>query len=265
MIESLTEVVIAAGAAIMRVYDSGFDVNIKVDNSPVTAADAAAEAIILDGLARIASEIPAVAEEQAASGQIFGTDGSFFLVDPLDGTKEFIQRQGDFTVNVALIEDYTPVFGIVYSPATRVLFVGDLEAGEAWSATVDDFRAIRKRRSIHVRALPSAGISAVTSKSHNTPETEAYLKQFNVAECKSIGSSLKICMVAAGKADIYPRLAPTCEWDIAAGDAVLRAAGGKLHGPDGAPMRYGKPKFLNTGFVAAGDLSPPPIAPFLTE
>jgi 3'(2'), 5'-bisphosphate nucleotidase len=247
----------------MEIYDAGFEVDVKADNSPVTAADAAAEAVILRVLAQVAGHIPVIAEEEVAAGRIPDTDGTFFLVDPLDGTKEFIQRRGDFTVNIALIQDRSPLFGIVYAPAKKRIYVGNVEKGTAWAATVNESGEISDQAPIRIRPLPAGGLSAVASKSHNTPETDAYLAQFDVADRVSFGSSLKICMVAAGEADLYPRLAPTCEWDIGAGDAVLRAAGGKLLAPDGSPMSYGKPKFFNVGFVAAGDLDPLPIAPFM--
>lgn len=263
LIEALAQAAVRAGEAILRIDAAGFEVAAKSDNSPVTAADAAAEAIILADLASFAGDVPVIAEEEVAAGRIPDTAGCFFLVDPLDGTKEFVQRRGDYTVNIALIEDHSPAFGIVYAPAHRRLYVGDVAAGTAWVATVGDDGTIAQRQAIRIRPLPPEGISAVASKSHNNPQTDAYLAQFAVADIVCCGSSLKICMVAEGCADLYPRLSPTCEWDIAAGDAVLRAAGGSLLAPDGAAMRYGKPRFFNPGFVAAGDLSPPPIAPFL--
>jgi len=263
LLQGLAQAAVAAGAAIMAVYDSDFAVEIKADSSPVTAADAAGEAVILEALARLAPEIPVVAEEEAAAGRIPDTDGHFFLVDPLDGTKEFISRNGDFTVNIALIEGHAPSLGVVFTPVERRLFAGDVLSGEAWSALVDTNGVIGAPQPLRIRSAPQGGLAAVASRSHNSPATEAYLDQFDVASRVSRGSSLKLCMVACGEADLYPRLAPTMEWDIAAGDAVLRAAGGTLSAPDGSPMPYGKPRFFNPGFVAAGDVSPPPIAPFL--
>jgi 3'(2'), 5'-bisphosphate nucleotidase len=263
LLQGLAEAAVAAGAAIMAIYDSDFAVEMKSDSSPVTAADAAGEAVILEALAKLAPDIPVVAEEEAAAGRIPDTQGNFFLVDPLDGTKEFINRNGDFTVNIALIEDYAPTLGVVFTPVEGRLFAGDVLAGEAWSAIVDAHGAIGARRPLRIRDAPAGGLAAVASRSHNSPATEAYLDRFDVASRISRGSSLKICMVACGEADLYPRLAPTMEWDIAAGDAVLRAAGGMLSGPDGDPMRYGKPRFFNPGFVAAGDVEAPPIEPFL--
>jgi 3'(2'), 5'-bisphosphate nucleotidase len=265
LLQELAQAAVAAGAAIMAIYDSDFAVETKQDSSPVTAADAAGEAVILEALARIAPGIPVVAEEEAAAGRIPDTNGHFFLVDPLDGTKEFINRNGDFTVNIALIEDHAPSMGVVFTPVEGRLFAGDVHAGAAWSALVDPLGAIGAPQPLRIRVAPRQGLAAVASRSHNSPATEAYLDQFDVASRVSRGSSLKICMVACGEADLYPRLAPTMEWDIAAGDAVLRAAGGTLSAPDGNPMPYGKPRFFNPGFVAAGDVETPPIAPFLGQ
>ncbi|WP_294391791.1 3'(2'),5'-bisphosphate nucleotidase CysQ [uncultured Sphingomonas sp.] len=263
LLANLAAACVEAGEAIMAVYATDFAVVFKDDASPVTEADQRAEAIILKALAWLLPGIPVIAEEEVAAGNIPATDGRFLLVDPLDGTKEFVGKRGDFTVNVALIEDHAPALGIVYAPVERRLFMGDVARQCAWSAVVSEDGRIGERQPIAVRMRPAGGLAAVASRSHNSPATEAYLDQFDVASRVSRGSSLKICMVAAGEADLYPRLAPTCEWDIAAGDAVLRAAGGRLDGPDGRPMVYGKPDFFNTGFVAAGDVDAPPIAPFL--
>ena len=265
LLQGLAEAAVAAGAAIMAIYDSDFAVEYKSDSSPVTAADAAGEAVILEALARIAPGIAVVAEEEVAAGRIPDTEGEFFLVDPLDGTKEFVSRNGDFTVNIALIEDHAPGLGVVFAPVERRLFAGDVRRGLAWSAPVDAHGAIGQPEPLRIRSAPVEGLAAVASRSHNSPATEAYLDQFDVATRVSRGSSLKLCMVACGEADLYPRLAPTMEWDIAAGDAVLRAAGGSLSAPDGTPMRYGKLRFFNPGFVAAGDVAAPPIAPFLEQ
>lgn len=263
LLQGMVEAAIAAGAAIMSIYESDFAVETKHDSSPVTAADSAAEAVILRALAALAPCVPVIAEEEAAAGRIPDTDGHFFLVDPLDGTKEFISRNGDFTVNIALIEDHAPTLGVVFIPVERRLYVGDVGRAEAWSAQVDEAGALGPRERLRIRRAPSEGLAAVASRSHNSPATDAYLGQFDVASRISRGSSLKLCLVACGQADLYPRLAPTMEWDIAAGDAVLRAAGGTLSAPDGTPMRYGKPRFYNPGFVAAGDVSVSPIEPFL--
>ena len=265
LLEGLAEASVAAGAAIMAIYDSDFAVTMKSDASPVTAADEAGEAIILEALATLSPSVPVVAEEEVSAGRIPDTEGHFYLVDPLDGTKEFVGRNGDFTVNIALIEDHAPSLGVVFAPVERRLFAGDVQRGTAWTAIVDSTGAIGARQPLRIRPAPREGLAAVASRSHNSPATEAYLDQFDVATRVSRGSSLKLCMVACGEADLYPRLAPTMEWDIAAGDAVLRAAGGSLSAPDGTPMRYGKPRFFNVGFVAAGDVQALPIAPFLAQ
>jgi 3'(2'), 5'-bisphosphate nucleotidase len=188
----------------------------------------------------------------------------FFLVDPLDGTKDFIRRGTDFTVNIALVEGGEPSLGAVYAPARGRLFAGDAARRAAWTAEAEPGRPAGARRPLAVRA-PGERLTAVASKSHDTPATEAYLKACGVAERVSIGSSLKFCLLAAGEADLYPRPAPTSEWDTAAGHAVLVAAGGRVFGPDGCPLGYGKPRFFNPGFVATGAFDPPPLAPFMKE
>ncbi len=244
---------LAAGAEILRIYATEFKVDAKGDASPVTEADRAAEAIILESLKHLAPGIPVVAEEEAAAGRIPDVGGRFFLVDPLDGTKEFISRNGEFTVNIALIEDGEPIQGAVYAPALGKLYWGARGEG-AFMAEVKDGE-IGPARPIRVRTPPQGGIAAVGSRSHGSEETQDYLKAFAVAEFKGAGSSLKFCLVAEGVADIYPRLGPTMEWDTAAGDAVLRAAGGRVETLDRTPLAYGKHGFRNPYFVAFGDSS----------
>lgn len=265
LLDGMIDVSIRAGAAIMAVYESDFAVDFKGDSSPVTAADAAGEAVILEALAVLAPEVPVVAEEEAAAGRIPDTDGHFFLVDPLDGTKEFVGRNGDFTVNIALIEDHRPSLGVVFAPVERRLYVGDVTHRSGWSAPVSTAGEIGARAPLRIRRAPPQGLAVVASRSHASAATEAYLQHFQVASRVSRGSSLKLCLVAAGEADLYPRLAPTMEWDIAAGDAVLRAAGGMVADVDGTPMRYGKPRFFNPGFVASGDVAAPPIGELLGD
>jgi 3'(2'), 5'-bisphosphate nucleotidase len=263
LLEGLVAASLEAGAAIWKVFQEDFDVLVKTDASPVTAADHAAEAVILAHLARLAPGVPVVAEEEAAAGRIPDVDHRFFLVDPLDGTKEFIKRGTDFTVNIALIEGRTPTMGVVYAPARSQLYAGDVSGGVAWTAAAaPGATATGPRSPLGVRK-PGASMAAVASKSHDTPETEAYLKACHVAERVSIGSSLKFCLVAAGEADLYPRPAPTCEWDTGAGHAVLLAAGGRVFDVHGAPLAYGKPRFFNPGFVATGPYDPPALAPFM--
>jgi 3'(2'), 5'-bisphosphate nucleotidase len=253
----LNPIMLAAGAEILRIYATDFVVTDKSDASPVTEADQRAEAIILESLKHLAPDIPVVAEEEAAAGRVPSTATRFFLVDPLDGTKEFISRNGEFTVNIALIENGEPVRGAVYAPALGRLYWGARGEG-AFMAEVVDGR-LGEARSIRVRPAPTDGLSAVGSRSHGGEETQSYLKAFEIADFVAAGSSLKLCLLAEGKADIYPRMGRTMEWDIAAGDAILRAAGGRVETLDGQALRYGKrdqpsdSDFANPHFVAFGD------------
>jgi len=233
----LNPIMLAAGAEIMRIYATDFTVTTKDDASPVTEADRKAEAIILEGLKHLAPGIPVIAEEEAAAGRFPTTAGTFFLVDPLDGTKEFISKNGEFTVNIALIEDGKPVLGAVYAPALNKIYWGSAGKG-AFMAEVSD-GLIGEARSIKVRQ-PDGGLIAVGSRSHGGAETQAYLKAYTVADFVAAGSSLKFCLIAEGLADIYPRMGRTMEWDTAAGDAILRAAGGRVETLDGQPLKYGK-------------------------
>jgi 3'(2'), 5'-bisphosphate nucleotidase len=235
-----------AGALILEHYRDGVAVRAKADASPVTVADEAAEALILEGLAELTPEIPVVAEETVAAGHVpeLG-DGRFWLVDPLDGTKEFLSRNGEFTVNIALIEGREPVLGAVFAPALGKVWWGARGAGAM-------LRDAAGERPIAARPRPASGIVAVASRSHSDPQTEAFLDQMGVAERISAGSSLKFCLVAEGRADVYPRFGPTMEWDTAAGHAVLRAAGGQVTTRDGAPFTYRKPGFRNPEFIARG-------------
>ena len=257
-----------AGSVVMAVYATDFAVQGKADASPVTLADAQAEAVILAGLQALTPDIPVVAEEAAAAGLApqVGANGRFWLVDPLDGTREFVARNGEFTVNIALIEHGRPLLGVVLAPAinnrgggeggdggdggagqTGVLYAGLVGHG-AW---VEDSAG---RRPIHCRVVPAAGLTVLASRSHgDAAALDAYLAGRRVAQLGTAGSSLKLCLLAAGQADLYPRLGRTMEWDIAAGHAVLAAAGGSVCRIDnGAPLAYGKPGYENPHFVAAG-------------
>jgi 3'(2'), 5'-bisphosphate nucleotidase len=256
LLEDIAVAAREAGRAILEIVARGFAVEHKGDLSPVTEADRAAELIILAALARVAPGVPVVAEEEVAAGRIPAIGDTYFLVDPLDGTKEFIRGGDDYTVNIGLICEGTPMLGAVFSPARDTLHAGLVGQG-AW---IEDSNG---RQPIRTRERGSA-IAAVASKSHFNQPTADYLADA-VGECDyiGIGSSLKFCIVAEGKADIYPRLAPTSEWDTAAGHAVLLAAGGMVDGPDGQPLRYGKRAFLNRGFVATAGWKAPPIGPFL--
>jgi 3'(2'), 5'-bisphosphate nucleotidase len=245
-----------AGDAILEIVRRGFEVESKRDTSPVTEADRAAELIILAALARAAPGVPVIAEEEVAAGRIPAHDDTHFLVDPLDGTKEFIRGGDDYTVNIGLIERGIPRLGVVFAPATGRL-LGGCVGEDAW---LDEGKG---RVPISTRPRGDV-ITAVASKSHLNQATVDYLEAA-VGNCGfvSIGSSLKFCILAEGKADIYPRAAPTSEWDTAAGHAILLAAGGLVYGPDGQPLRYGKPAFLNRAFVATSGWKPPLLEPFL--
>ncbi len=261
LLEALLPVAVAAGREAHAIYLRGCPVEHKADHTPVTEADQAAEAVILAHLAALAPHLPVVAEESCAAGRIPQVGAAFFLVDPLDGTKEFIARRGDFTVNIALVRAGVPVIGVVYAPVGGMLYAGDVVAGRAFRCTqAADGSPAGARQRLHVRPVPPAGLTAVVSRSHATPQTEHYLEGYSVHERVSVGSSLKFCLVASGEADLYPRLGPTMEWDTAAGHAVLSAAGGQVLAPGGQPLRYGKPDFRNTYFVAAGAFPLVPLA-----
>lgn len=256
LLDGLSAAAKEAGEAILQVVRRGFEVESKKDTSPVTEADLAAELIILGALARSAPGVPVVAEEEVAAGRIPALGDTYFLVDPLDGTKEFIRGGDDYTVNIGLIEKGTPKLGVVFAPATGRLHCGCIGEG-AW---IDEGHG-----RVAISTRPRSDVTtAVASKSHLNQATIDYLEAA-VGNCAyvSIGSSLKFCIIAEGKADIYPRAAPTCEWDTAAGHAVLLAAGGLVDGPDGEPLRYGKRAFLNRAFVATSGWKPPRLEPFL--
>jgi 3'(2'), 5'-bisphosphate nucleotidase len=253
LLQSLIYSAQRAGGAIMAVYATDLAVRDKADASPVTAADEAAEKIILADLAAIAPGIPVVAEEAVAAGRVPVVADRFFLVDPLDGTREFISHRDEFTVNIALIEAGRPVLGVVFAPARRELYWGDVRAGNAGHLDADpDGTMPSMGTAIAARRAPAAGLTAVASRSHRTPETDAFLANYPVRQFLSIGSSLKFCLVADGQADVYPRIGTTMEWDTAAGHAVLVAAGGSVLTPAGEPFTYGKPGFRNGDFVAWG-------------
>jgi 3'(2'), 5'-bisphosphate nucleotidase len=248
-----------AGRLVMAVYEGAISVSAKADQSPVTEADRASEAAILAGLRAAYPDIPCVAEEEISAGIVPNDLGrEFFLVDPLDGTKEFINRRTDFTVNIALVRDGAPVVGVVFAPCTRRFF--SALPGKAELLEISPDFTIESRRPIAVRAASQTPI-IVASRSHRTPETDQYISKFEAAEIVSVGSSLKFCLVAEGEADLYPRFGRTMEWDTAAGDAVLRAAGGATLTTDGAPLAYGKRNqpddsdFANPHFIAASSAS----------
>lgn len=245
LLEALVLLCRQAGAAILDIYAGDIQAQTKADASPVTAADERAEALLIAGLARLTPDQPVVAEEQAARGVIPSHGQSFWLVDPLDGTKEFISRNGEFTVNVAWVEAGTPVLGVVLAPALGRCWAG----GRGLGAWVEDAQG---RRVICCRSVPEEGWTVVGSRSHgDAAAMDAFLGGRTVAAFKPAGSSLKFCLVAEGAADLYPRLGRTMEWDTAAGHAVLLAAGGEVRTLDGAPLRYGKPGLDNPHFFAS--------------
>ncbi|WP_370450686.1 3'(2'),5'-bisphosphate nucleotidase CysQ [Palleronia sediminis] len=239
-----------AGDAIMEIYGADdFEVKTKSDASPVTEADEAADALISAGLRAAFPDTPLVTEEQAAShGQDVAT---FLIVDPLDGTKEFVKRRGDFTVNIAYVENGVPIRGVVYAPAKGRLFYTEAD-GRAVEETGDLAKdAPGETRALTVATPDDGALRVVASKSHRDAATDDYIGRYNVADVKSAGSSLKFCLVATGEADFYPRLGRTMEWDTAAGHAVLAGAGGQVvRFDDHAPLAYGKPGFENPFFIA---------------
>jgi 3'(2'), 5'-bisphosphate nucleotidase len=251
LMQSLIDLSVIAGQEIMAIYASDFSAKAKGDLTPVTEADEAAERIILSGLARIDPTIPVISEEAASAGRIPEVSSQFFLVDPLDGTKEFISKNGEFTVNIALVENGVPVAGVVYAPALKRIFWGEKGIGAAQGSVDGD--AAPKWTRLGVRACPDDGATVVASRSHRDQATEDYLKSVKVKSLCSAGSSLKFCLVAAAEADLYPRFGRTMEWDTAAGHAVLLAAGGKVVTVDGPLLTYGKRArgYDNPGFIAS--------------
>lgn len=261
MLETFERAALEAGRAIMEVYRNGCQSVKKADDSPVTVADERAERIIIAHLERDFPEVAIIAEEAFAAGKIPAIGSSFFLVDPLDGTREFVDRRREFTVNIAYIQDGRPTVGIVFAPALGVAFSG--ENGTAHKLFVDDEFHVARRIEIGVRPQPVLW-TALASRSHNNPQTDSFLAEHAIAECTNIGSSLKFCLLAEGQADVYPRFSRTMEWDTAAGDAVLRAAGGSTVTLDGLPLTYGKTDqihdsdFANPNFISWGGSTPAP-------
>ena len=251
----LAEIAWHAGEILLAHYAAGVEARRKDDQSPVTAADEEAERYILKRLAQLAPEVPVIAEEEVSAGRAPEIGSRFFLVDPLDGTKEFLSRNGEFTVNIAEIENGRPVRGVVHIPAKHRLFLGERGSGafaiDTEPGVLPDFSKMQR---IVARPAPLDGLVAVASRSHRDYHTEDYLKNYPVKDFVSAGSSLKFCLIAAGEADIYPRLGRTMEWDTAAGHAVLDAAGGSVTTIDARPFIYGKveEKFANPFFVARG-------------
>jgi 3'(2'), 5'-bisphosphate nucleotidase len=252
----LAKATLAAGPAVMEEYDRGCSVASKEDGSPVTAADQRAEAIICECLASLAPMPPVCAEESIAAGARAQVAERFLLVDPLDGTREFLAGNGEFTINVALVERGAPVAGAVYAPAIGRLWVGGETAFACEALPGAELPAQESRRRIRTRSAPSS-LVAFASRSHLDPKSDSFLKRLPIGETRFAGSSLKFCLIAEGLGDVYPRFAPTMEWDTAAGDAVLRAAGGGVLDPSGLPLSYGKvdSELRNGPFIAWGDVT----------
>ncbi len=244
----MLEAALAASRIVLEVYEQDFAHVIKPDNSPVTEADTRAEDVILAMLAP--TGLPVLAEESAGMGRIPELGQHFFVVDPLDGTKEFVKRNGEFTVNIALCEHGRPRLGVVTAPARGEAFWSGPDG--AWSGRLRDGALVEEHR-IHARV--HGPVHVVGSRSHADPAMDALCRHMNVVKDVSVGSSLKFCLLARGDAQLYPRFGPTSEWDTAAGQAVLQAAGGVVIGLDGAPLSCGHPenRYLNSSFVAAAN------------
>lgn len=253
--EIFAHLALKASIAVMRVYDTDSHARHKPDHSPVCDADEYAEAIILEGLAEQLPQLPVLAEEAAAHGHRPPCEGAFILVDPVDGTREFLNHNGEFTINIGLILGSTPCAGVVYAPAIDKLWMAGEKAFTCTVAPGASLPPLPERKAIHVRHPNPKGWVALASRSHCDPETDAFLARLPISERRCAGSSLKFCAVAEGNADVYPRFGNTMEWDTAAGDAILRAAGGIVLDADGLPLRYGKAKdqFKNGPFIAWGD------------
>lgn len=268
LIEALVPIITAAGREILNVYETNFDVVNKADDSPLTQADLAAHRVIKSGLTALAPDIPVLSEEAELPDFDTRRDWQrYWLVDPLDGTKEFINRNGEFTVNVALIEGHRAVLGLVGIPAQQLIYVGDVINRRAERRSGGRVQVLTTRRMDTKRPLV-----VVASRSHGGERLEKFIDalrdRYSSVERTPVGSSLKLCILAEGRADIYPRLGPTSEWDIAAAQAVLEAAGGGVWTFDRAPLRYNtKESFLNPEFVAVADVgydwwhSMPAVAP----
>lgn len=251
--EAVIDIAHRAGAAIMQVYANGFDIERKADDSPVTSADLAAHRLIVQGLSELTPDIPVLSEESAQlPWETRRPWQRYWLVDPLDGTREFIKRNGEFSVNIALIEDGLPVFGVVQAPVTGVIWHG-ARGDKAYR------RAGEQQSPITTQVPPAQPLRVAASRSHRSARTEELLARMGEIELVAQGSSLKFCRIAEGTLDVYPRLGPTSEWDTAAGQCVLEAAGGVLLAADsGEPFRYNqRPRLLNGDFVALGDAALP--------
>jgi len=252
LIPAVRDLAYAAGDAILDIYRTDFDSTRKDDGSPLTLADTASERVIVPGLRALTPEIPVISEEEHANGESPTDIGDrFWLVDPLDGTREFLKRNDEFTVNIGLVDAGVPRVGILYAPALDLMYAGATGEGATLIEGHDGVRG--EERAIECRAVPDEGMDVLVSRSHAVNDRlEEYLADMNVRNRMPQGSALKFGRLAAGEADIYPRFGPTCEWDTGAGHAIVLAAGGSLETFDGTPLPYSKPRYLNPGFVAFG-------------
>jgi 3'(2'), 5'-bisphosphate nucleotidase len=255
LLDGLTLIASQAAAAILAIPRPDLKQREKPDASPVTTADHAAEAVILDGLKRLLPGVPVVSEERTGNRTVEGLGPRFLLVDPLDGTREFLAGLDEYTVNIALIEDGTPALGVLAAPARATVWRGHVGHGAerltlAPGAAPD---AASQRTAVRSRACPASGPRVLMSRSHLDAATDAYVDRLKEPQKVICGSALKFGLLAEGSADLYPRLGPMSEWDVAAGHAILVAAGGSMRKTDGSALRYGQHQFRLTGFIAAGD------------
>jgi 3'(2'), 5'-bisphosphate nucleotidase len=261
LLDELSSIVSAAGAAILAARTASLEVRAKADHSPVTAADHASEAVMLEGISRVLPGVSVVSEEAVMNSPPSDLSGSFVLVDPLDGTRELLAGRDEFTINVAVVNDGRPRLGIIAAPARGILWRGIVGGGAERLLLVAGARvsAARERRTIHTRPCPRSGLIAAVSRSHLDSQTTALLARLPAVHRLACGSAVKFCQLAEGAADVYPRLSTTCEWDVAAGHAVLAAAGGMLVTPAGDALAYGRIEagFRVPAFVAWGDPSAP--------
>jgi 3'(2'),5'-bisphosphate nucleotidase len=256
---AFAQAAVSAGALIMDVYRRDFRMRLKSDASPVCEADERSEDLILQELAKTCPDIPVIAEESVSQGRVPALKRDFLLVDPLDGTREFASRNGEFTVSIALIRDGVPVLGALYAPAFGRLWLSAGNAAYACDVAAGErVPPLGGMRKIRVRDLEGRAPVAAVSRSHLNEETRALMSRLGASEMRQAGSAMKFCLIAEGRADVYPRIGPTMEWDIAAGDAVLRAAGGVVTLLDGTPLQYGHAEkgFASPDFVAFGDMTP---------
>jgi len=253
---AVRDIAVKAGTLIMKYYAGDKDIRKKTDSSPVTIADEAAEHLIITELTKLTPDIPVIAEELAAAGKLPPVENRFWMVDPLDGTKEFIDKNGEFTVNIALIEHGVPTIGVVYAPAIQRMFYS-AGPGATFEQKIDPHQGPNRKpdsapKEIRARKPADDGFVVIASRSHRDKKTDEFLATYHVKDIIAAGSSLKFCVLAAGEADLYPRHGPTMEWDTAAGQAVLLGAGGHVTNMDGTPFLYGKPEFRNPHFIAWG-------------